>query len=83
MQISSAYSSGVAGLQSATARVEAAANATYDATVPSDQVTIGNDPLIEATTQRITGQLAFAASVKTLQAAQQMDDVLLSLITRR
>lgn len=83
MQISSAYSSGVAGLQSATAQVDAAASATYDATVPTDQVTIGNDPLIEATSQRMTGQLAFAASVKTLQAAQQMDDVLLSLITRR
>jgi hypothetical protein len=78
----SGFSSGVAGLQAAVAQVDGAAAATYDATVPSDQVTIGNDPLIEATTQRMTGQLAFAANLKTIQAAQQMDDVLLSLLTR-
>jgi hypothetical protein len=78
----SAFSSAVAGLQAATSRVEGAAVATYEATVPRDQVSIGNDPLIEATSQRMTGQLAFAANLKTLQAAQQMDDVLLSLLTR-
>ncbi len=80
----SSFNAGVTGLQAAEAQIDAAAEKTFSATVPSDRITLsGGDGLVEATTQRMTGELAFRASLKTLQTAQQMTDTLLELLVRR
>ncbi|MFT3712992.1 MAG: hypothetical protein QM817_35515 [Archangium sp.] len=83
VRISSAWSSGVEGISRATATLDTAAAETYDATVPTDSVSIsGGDPLITATTDRMQASLMMQANVKLLQSAQQMDDTLLSLLVR-
>ncbi|MFO0595677.1 MAG: hypothetical protein U0228_10240 [Myxococcaceae bacterium] len=84
MRIGSAWSSGVEGISRATANFEAAAAQTYDATVPTDSVSIGGggDDLIAATTGQMQASVLLKANVKLLQSSQQMDDVLLQLLTR-
>lgn len=80
-----AFNSGVAGIRAAEAQLESAANETYEATVPTDQITLtsGEGDLVHATTERIRGELAFRASLKTIQTADQMSNLLLELISRR
>lgn len=78
-----ALSVGLAGLQAADARVTQAAQETYEATLPTDQISISSqDPLIQAQTDQITADLSYRASIKTIQTAQQMDETLLQLFTR-
>lgn len=85
VRISSASTSAVEGITRATATLDAAAAETYEATVPTDSVSIdgGADPLITATTDRMQASLMMQANVKLLQSAQQMDDTLLSLLLGR
>ncbi|MFZ5444222.1 MAG: hypothetical protein ACOZQL_29770 [Myxococcota bacterium] len=86
MRISTAYSSGMEGISRATELLESAAAETYEATVPTDTVSLdsssGADPLISATSDRITADVMMRANVKVLQTAQQMDDTLLQLLVR-
>ncbi len=84
MQISG-FASGVSGLKAAESQLDRAAAEVADATVPTDQVTLsGSEPdLLQATTDRISGELLFRANLKTIQAADQMSNELLDLLTRR
>ena len=81
MQIAG-MTSGIAGLRAAGDMLEQAASDTVEATVPVDRVTLssGGPDLVDATTERITGELAFRASLKTIQTANEMTDVLLQLL---
>lgn len=78
-------SSSVEGISRAISRLEDAAAATYEATVPTDTVSLessGIDPLIDAATARSSADVLLRANVKVLQTAQQMDDVLMQLLIR-
>ena len=70
------------GISRAVATLDGAAAATFEATVPSDAVSIGGDPLITATTDRMMASVMMQANVKLLQTAQAMDDTLLQLLIR-
>ncbi len=80
----SAFSSAIGGLQAAESQVSRAAQETYDATVPTDSITLSSaqPDLVDATTDRITGEAMYRANIKVLQTADQMSNVLLDLITR-
>lgn len=83
VRVSSVFSSGVEGISRATAQLDEAAAQTFEATVPTDRVSLGGEgDLISATMGRMNADLMMRANVKVLQSAQQMDDVLLQLLTR-
>jgi hypothetical protein len=81
MQISG-WSSGLTGIKVGQAQLDAAAQETFDATVPTDQVTLsGGGDLVGATSDRIMGELMVRANLKVLQSSNQTNDVLLQLLT--
>lgn len=83
MQLGTVMSTAVSGLERADAQLSRAAEETAAATVPTDRVSLSSsDDLVTAQTDRITAELGYRANLKTLQSAEQMNDVLLQLLSR-